>query len=147
MENSKKAGHTCIAPVPALVQLRCLETDLLKGIAGVRADSRVRILCDGRETDVERGELQLTEYGISGIPIFQLSRDVNYLLRDRKTVIWPPDMTEESYENEKTRQMLQVPVGNYLPDRKTAGFSGGRICENPPDAAEKRTAGFLRNPE
>ncbi|MEI3588579.1 MAG: aminoacetone oxidase family FAD-binding enzyme [Lachnospiraceae bacterium] len=109
---AKKAGHTCIAPVPALVQLRCLETDLLKGIAGVRADSRVRILCDGRETDVERGELQLTEYGISGIPIFQLSRDVNYLLRDRKTVMaeidFLPDMTEESYENmKKTRRMLQ----------------------------------------
>ena len=80
--------------------------------AGVRADSRVRILCDGRETDVERGELQLTEYGISGIPIFQLSRDVNYLLRDRKTVMaeidFLPDMTEESYENMKeTRRMLQ----------------------------------------
>lgn len=94
------------------MQLRCLETDLLKGIAGVRADSRVRILCDGRETDVERGELQLTEYGISGIPIFQLSRDVNYLLRDRKTVMaeidFLPDMTEESYENMKeTRRMLQ----------------------------------------
>jgi predicted Rossmann fold flavoprotein len=67
---------------------------------------------DGRETDVERGELQLTEYGISGIPIFQLSRDVNYLLRDRKTVMaeidFLPDMTEESYENmKKTRRMLQ----------------------------------------
>lgn len=31
---AKKLGHTCTLTVPALVQLRCQETDLLKGIAG-----------------------------------------------------------------------------------------------------------------
>lgn len=79
-------GHTCIPSVPALVQLRCQETDMLKGIAGVRADSEIRVFCDGGEICRERGELQLTDYGISGIPIFQLSRRVNYLLRDRRNV-------------------------------------------------------------
>ena len=58
-------GHTCIPSVPALVQLRCQETDLLKGIAGVRADSEIRVFCDGGEICRERGELQLTDYGIS----------------------------------------------------------------------------------
>ena len=58
---AKKMGHTCIPSVPALVQLRCQETDLLKGIAGVRADSEIRVFCDGGEICRERGELQLTE--------------------------------------------------------------------------------------
>ncbi len=99
---AKKLGHTCIPSVPALVQLRCQETDLLKGIAGVRADSEIRILCDGKEICRERGELQLTDYGISGIPVFQLSRRVNYLLREKRNVTaqidFLPDLTPQAYE-------------------------------------------------
>lgn len=99
---AKKLGHTCIPSVPALVQLRCQETDLLKGIAGVRADSEIRIFCDGREVCRERGELQLTDYGISGIPVFQLSRTVNFLLREKRNVTaqidFLPDLSPESYE-------------------------------------------------
>lgn len=109
---AKKLGHTCIPSVPALVQLRCQETDLLKGIAGVRADSQIRIFCDGREVCMERGELQLTDYGISGIPIFQLSRTVNYLLREKQNVTaqidFLPDLTPEAYEELQVgRKLLQ----------------------------------------
>lgn len=109
---AKKLGHTCIPSVPALVQLRCQETDLLKGIAGVRVDSEIRILCDGKEVCRERGELQLTDYGISGIPVFQLSRTVNYLLRERRGVTaqldFLPDLSPEVYkELQAGRKLLQ----------------------------------------
>lgn len=109
---AKKLGHTCIPSVPALVQLRCQETDLLKGIAGVRVDSEIRILCDGKEVCRERGELQLTDYGISGIPVFQLSRTVNYLLRERRGVTaqldFLPDLSPEGYkELQAGRKLLQ----------------------------------------
>ena len=109
---AKKLGHTCVPSVPALVQLRCQETDLLKGIAGVRADSEIRIFCDGREVCRERGELQLTDYGISGIPVFQLSRRVNYLLREKQNVAaqidFLPDLSPESYEElQAGRKLLQ----------------------------------------
>lgn len=109
---AKKLGHTCIPSVPALVQLRCQETDLLKGIAGVRADGEIRIFCDGREVCRERGELQLTDYGISGIPVFQLSRTVNYLLRERRNVTaqidFLPDLTPQAYEElQAGRKLLQ----------------------------------------
>lgn len=109
---AKKLGHTCIPSVPALVQLHCQETDLLKGIAGVRADSEIRIFCDGREVCRERGELQLTDYGISGIPVFQLSRTVNYLLREKQEVMaqidFLPDLPPEDYEKlQAGRKLLQ----------------------------------------
>lgn len=109
---AKKLGHHCVAPVPALVQLRCLETDVLKSIAGVRADSMITVFCDGRKCCAERGELQLTEYGISGIPVFQLSRTVNYLLRDRKNVFaqidFLPEVSIEEYEKlQAGRRLLQ----------------------------------------
>ena len=114
--------------VPALVQLRCQETDLLKGIAGVRADSEIRVFCDGGEICRERGELQLTDYGISGIPIFQLSRRVNYLLRDRRNVTaqidFLPDLTQESYEElQAGRKLLQG-------DRTAEEFFTGMLHKN-----------------
>lgn len=109
---AKKLGHTCVPSVPALVQLRCQETDLLKGIAGVRADSEIRIFCDGREVCRERGELQLTDYGISGIPVFQLSRTVNYRLREHRDCVaqidFLPELSEEEYcKLQESRKLLQ----------------------------------------
>ena len=58
--------------VPALVQMRCQET-YFKALAGVRCQAEVTLLAKGMK-HCERGELQLTDYGISGIPVFQLSR-------------------------------------------------------------------------
>lgn len=72
-------GHSLVPTVPALVQLRCRE-DCLKAVAGVRADAELSVCWQGKCISRERGELQLTEYGISGIPVFQLSRTVNYIL-------------------------------------------------------------------
>lgn len=108
---AKKLGHTCTLTVPALVQLRCQETDLLKGIAGVRTDSEIRFLCDGEEISRERGELQLTDYGISGIPVFQLSSSVNYRLRERRECVaqidFLPELSKEEYRKlQESRKLL-----------------------------------------
>lgn len=82
---AKQIGHRILPTVPALVQLKCSE-DYLKAVAGVRADATVKVYDNGECVANERGELQLTEYGISGIPVFQLSRIVNYILRDKPEV-------------------------------------------------------------
>ncbi|MDE5699076.1 MAG: aminoacetone oxidase family FAD-binding enzyme [Lachnospiraceae bacterium] len=70
---AKGLGHSIIEPLPALVQLKC-EGTFFRALSGVRAQCRIRLLIDGRETASEEGELQLTDYGISGIPVFQMSR-------------------------------------------------------------------------
>ena len=72
-ELAKSLGHSIVEPLPALVQLKC-EGTFFKALSGVRAQSRIRLLIDGREAASEEGELQLTDYGISGIPVFQFSR-------------------------------------------------------------------------
>jgi len=72
-ELARQLGHKIIKPLPALVQLVC-EGNFWKGIAGVRCDANVVIKADDKLVCEERGELQLTEYGISGIPVFQVSR-------------------------------------------------------------------------
>lgn len=105
---AKQLGHHLIPVVPALVQLRCQE-DYLKAVAGVRAEARI-LLADRMLS--EQGELQLTDYGISGIPVFQLSRHVNYLLREQAEVTVSidllPDMTiEETEQLFAGRNLLQ----------------------------------------
>lgn len=81
---AKALGHRIVPVVPALTALRCKE-DFFPSIAGVRTDAEITLFSkDGAITASERGELQLTDYGISGIPTFQLSRIASYALKDQK---------------------------------------------------------------
>lgn len=70
---AKKLGHSVIKPLPALVQLRC-EGDYFKMVAGVRTQAALKLYICGELCASQEGELQLTDYGISGIPVFQFSR-------------------------------------------------------------------------
>lgn len=82
---AKQLGHTIVPTVPALVQLKCCE-DYLKAVSGVRAEGRIQVVKDGICVAEEFGEIQFTDYGISGIPVFQVSRVVNYILQEQKSV-------------------------------------------------------------
>lgn len=66
-------GHRLIEPLPALTALKCKNTGF-SGWAGVRTEGRITLLVDGKKVTEETGELQLTDYGVSGIPVFQVSR-------------------------------------------------------------------------
>lgn len=70
---AKRLGHHMIPVLPALVQLRCSER-FFKQIAGVRTNGTVSVWADGQCLARDGGEIQLTAYGISGIPVFQVSR-------------------------------------------------------------------------
>lgn len=78
-------GHRLVTPLPALVQLRCREKHY-KRLAGVRSEARVRLFADGKFLAEDRGELQLTDYGISGIPVFQVSRYASMALHRKQDV-------------------------------------------------------------
>ena len=82
-EVAKTMGHRIVKVVPSLVQLRCRDS-FCKALAGIRAEACIHIYEDGRELCKESGEVQLTDYGISGIPVFQLSALVNRRLSEKK---------------------------------------------------------------
>lgn len=86
---ARAIGHKLIDTVPALVQLRCEEL-YFKSIAGVRAKGRITF-----EQFTEEGEIQFTEYGVSGIPVFQLSRNVAYALKQQGKVVLYLDVLQE----------------------------------------------------
>ncbi|MBQ3297948.1 MAG: aminoacetone oxidase family FAD-binding enzyme [Bacilli bacterium] len=73
----EKLGHSIIKPLPALVQLTS-NFKYLKDIDGVRTDVYMELFEDDKYIDSESGELQFTNYGISGICTFNLS---NYVTR------------------------------------------------------------------
>jgi len=68
-------GHKCTKLRPTLVQLKS-GWGGCTGLKGVRCNCHAAIYHNGRLHSESRGELQFTEYGISGPVIFEISRDV-----------------------------------------------------------------------
>ena len=96
-QHIEKLGHHFIDIVPALVQLKGKQA-FFKELAGIRAEMCMELYVDDARICSECGELQLTEYGISGIPVFQLSRFAVRALRQNRRVCarinFAPNMDE-----------------------------------------------------
>lgn len=71
----KMLGHTVTPIAPALVSLNC--SDFTKSLKGIRSVCGVELIIDGKPEYKNFGEVQFTDYGLSGIPIMQLSRFVS----------------------------------------------------------------------
>ncbi len=82
---AKELGHTVIKPLPALVQLKSPKK-YFKTVAGVRTEACIKLFVEDIFLTEEKGELLLTNYGLSGIPIFQLSRFASKALNEKKKV-------------------------------------------------------------
>jgi predicted Rossmann fold flavoprotein len=85
-ELAKAFGHSIIKPLPALVQLKSPDK-YCKTVSGVRTHALVTAYDKEKELGREEGEIIFTDYGISGIPIMQLSRFVAKSL-DKGTSCW-----------------------------------------------------------
>lgn len=111
-ELAKRFGHRVIPPLPALVQL-CCEGEFFKQLAGVRCEARVILFSGGKILAEDVGEVQLTDYGISGIPTFQVSRFASKALADKKPVKavldFFPAWNQKEAEGFLRRRALQMP--------------------------------------
>ena len=102
----QKLGLKTYPLVPGLVQLRTDEKEQ-KAMSGVRCQASLRLFVDGTLEGQEQGELQLTDYGISGIPVFQLSRMAAYSLKEHKHVTMQIDFAPEYAYNEIMTYLLK----------------------------------------
>ncbi len=131
-----KLGHRSTRLRPALVQLKS-DWGGLAGLKGVRANCKAQILRDGEVFAQSEGELQFTEYGLSGPVIFEISRDVC-----QGAGMWScrmdflPHVTEEALLAElQRRQSRELPKDELLTGilhnrlgrviAKAAGVHGG----------------------
>ena len=107
---AKELGHSLVPVLPALVQLKC-GGKFFKNLAGVRANGKVSLCVKETGNNAssrqmtclaeDTGELQLTAYGISGIPVFQVSRYAARALYEKKEVFayldFMPEMSKEEF--------------------------------------------------
>jgi predicted Rossmann fold flavoprotein len=92
-------GHSFVESFPALVQLR-LESPHLKAINGVKFMGRAAVGVGEDVLRVEDGEILYTAYGISGPPIFQLSRRAAEKLHEGQKPWIKVDMFPDFSEDE-----------------------------------------------
>lgn len=94
----KLLGHTVNPVLPALVQLTS-DDPAFRKLAGIRSDAKITLMSDEMAVCTDQGEIQFTDYGISGIPVFQVSRFAAAGLMEGKQISvllnFIPEMEEE----------------------------------------------------
>lgn len=126
---ARQMGHTVIQPLPALTAL-LTDEKTYRLPAGVRIGCVAALYVDGAQEACETGELQVTEFGISGIVVFQFSRIAARALAENRTVDvcldFEPKMTEKelvAYLAKRFGSIYQIEkrVGEgligFLPDK------------------------------
>ena len=97
-----KLNLKVIKPLPALVQLETKDKSYLKEWHGVRSEVKVSLYENDNFIKEESGEIQLTNYGISGICIFNLSRYVSLGLSNNKKeeiiIDFVPELSKKELE-------------------------------------------------
>jgi len=71
-----KMGHTLIPRHPSLVQL-CSEETWVKTCAGVKVAGLAKLYTNGEYITEKKGDLLFTKYGISGLAILDISREIS----------------------------------------------------------------------
>jgi len=107
-------GHTIITPTPALVGLK-LKNPYAKVLSGLRTQATVAI----PELNLsETGEVLFTDYGISGIPVFDLTRAVRNPQHLNLQVCLTPDIRTfsdtESLLATRFKRLAHKQVGDAL---------------------------------
>lgn len=80
---AKSFGHTIVSVLPSLIQLRG-KGEYFKKWNGVRTEAKLTLYEDDILVKQEHGEIQLTDYGISGICTFNLSGIVSRGLSEKR---------------------------------------------------------------
>ena len=85
----EKFNHTIIKPLPSLVQLNT-SGNFLNNWSGIRVNANIKLYENDKYIKEENGEILLTNYGLSGICVMQLSGIVSrglYMNRKEEVVI------------------------------------------------------------
>lgn len=76
LEIFKKAGYSVVSSTPAIVQVKTV-TDIVKQLKGIKINAVATLKIGGKRNRAEFGEVLFCDYGLSGPPILQISREVS----------------------------------------------------------------------
>ena len=119
-ELAKAFGHTVVKPRPALCGINCSDK-YFKKLAGVRNDSTVRLIDDGHEVIRAFGNLQFNDYGLSGIPVFQISSEYGRLQGSISNLTISVDLLPEFSDKELFEAVKANPDLLGILNKKLAG--------------------------
>ncbi len=105
-----KMGHSLIPRHPSLVQL-CSEEGWVKNCAGVKVAGLAKLYANGEYITEKKGDLLFTNYGISGLAILDLSREVSTRLASFDYCELSLDLIPE-YSKEKLTNLLLDRIQN-----------------------------------
>ncbi|HHE05836.1 MAG TPA: NAD(P)/FAD-dependent oxidoreductase [Epsilonproteobacteria bacterium] len=115
-----KMGHSLIPRHPSLVQL-CSEESWVKGCAGVKVAGVAKLYANGEYITEKKGDLLFTNYGISGLAILDLSREVSTRLANfdycELSLDLMPKLSKEKLTNllqSRVKQESEKPLALWL---------------------------------
>ena len=112
-ELAEKLGHTVVKPLPSLCGIRGKDNYYAKW-TGSRMDGRITLEIDGETVGEEQGEILFTEYGISGIGVFQLSRYAVRGTDEGKIATYHLDLMPQLTKEELVKLLLdRQQAGSY----------------------------------
>lgn len=110
----RSVGHKCTKLRPALVQVKTGWSGV-SALKGVRANCYAVISHNGRLHRQSEGEIQFTEFGLSGPVIYEISRDACQGSGDWEcTLDFLPGMTQEQLKQELSRRRVAKLNGEDL---------------------------------
>lgn len=115
-----KMGHSLIPRHPSLVQL-CSEESWVKGCTGVKVAGLAKLYANGEYITEKKGDLLFTNYGISGLAILDLSREVSTRLAGfdycELSLDLMPEFSKEKLTNlllNRVQKESEKPLGLWL---------------------------------
>ena len=110
-----------VKTTPAIVQLKT-DSKLVRSLKGIKVNATVSLLCGNTLVREDFGEVLFCDYGLSGPPIMQVSREVERTNKDFKVTL---DLMPE-YTHEEIKDMLKRRICD-LADRNTDEFFTGML--------------------
>jgi len=120
-----KLGHKSSKTVPALTAL--VSKNNLNNAKGVRCYARLVLMIDDKPICEESGELQITDFGVSGIPVFQLSGKAALALSEGKSVKLSIDFAPEISADEIVNYSERFGMSGIIPAKLVGVFSRSNI--------------------
>lgn len=96
---AQSLGHTVTKVYPALVPLTA-KGDFFRSLKGIRAQGEISMTFEGKEIGREKGEIQFTDFGVSGIAVMQLSFAASILTSKGKKPVIHMDFVPEKSERD-----------------------------------------------
>lgn len=154
----KKADFKTVRTTPAIVQIKT-ETDTVKQLKGIKIDAKATLKADNKIIRSDIGEVLFCDYGLSGPPILQISREAS---RENRSCEISLDLYPETdfsllYSKLVTRHktlknrtldefftgMLQKRIGQVL--LKSIGCKLGDTADSLNDKKIKELAALMKN--